>query len=83
MNILKYIESLRNNIKALRSVLIAYLVILVVFDVIIHIGHHGHYSIANIPGYWTIFGFIGCFLLIKVGKGIAHLFLSKDEDFYG
>jgi hypothetical protein len=25
---------------------------------------------------------VGCFILIKVGKGIAHLFLSKDEDYY-
>jgi len=37
----------------------------------------------NIPGFWTIFGGIGCFILIKVAKGIAHAFLSKDEDFYG
>ena len=35
------------------------------------------------PLYWTLFAIVGCFLLIKVGKGIAHLFLSKDEDFYG
>jgi hypothetical protein len=26
---------------------------------------------------------VGCFLLIKVAKGIAHIFLSKDVDYYG
>lgn len=83
MNIVKYIESLRNNIQALKRALIAYLVVLVIFDVLIHIGHHGHYMIDNIPAYWTVFGIVGCFLLIKIGKGIAHIFLSKDVDFYG
>jgi len=83
MNVLKYIESMRSNLKTLKKVLIAYLVVLIIFDVVIHIGHHGHYFLDNIPGYWTLFGVIGCFLLIKVGKGIAHLFLSKNEDFYG
>lgn len=83
MNILKCIESLRRNMKALKIVLIVYLIVLVIFDVLIHIGAHGHYFIDNIPAFWTMFGIIGCFLLIKVGKGIAHQFLSKDEDFYG
>ncbi len=83
MNVLKYIESLRKNIKGLRNVLIAYLIVLVIYDVLIHLGAHGHYFIDNIPAFWTIFGIIGCFVLIKVAKGIAHAFLSKDEDFYG
>lgn len=83
MIFVKYIEALRNNMKTLRNVLIAYLVVLVIYDILIHIGKHGHYFVDNIPAFWTMFGIVGCFLLIKVGKGIAHLFLSKDEDFYG
>jgi hypothetical protein len=83
MNVLKYIEALRNNMKTLRNVLIAYLIVLVVFDILIHLGKHGHYYVDNIPAFWMIFGIIGCFVLIKVAKGIAHAFLSKDEDFYG
>lgn len=83
MNVLKYIEFLRNNINTLKNVLIVYLIVLVVFDILIHLGVHGHYFVDNIPAFWTIFGIIGCFVLIKVAKGIAHAFLSKDEDFYG
>lgn len=83
MKIVDYIEYLRTHIKGLRNVLIAYLIILVIYDVLIHIGVHGHFFVDNIPGFWTIFGIIGCFVLIKVAKGIAHAFLSKDEDFYG
>ncbi len=83
MNVLKYIEAMRNNLKTLKKVLIFYLILLVVFDILIHIGAHGHYFVDNIPVFWTMFGVVGCFLLIKVGKGIAHQFLSKDVDFYG
>jgi len=83
MKVLKYIESLRKHLKPLRNVLVAYLIVLVIYDVIIHLGAHSHYFVDNIPGFWTMFGIVGCFVLIKVAKGIAHAFLSKDEDFYG
>lgn len=83
MDVLRYIEFLRNNIGTLRKILIGYLIVLVIYDIVIHIGAHGHFFVDNIPGFWTIFGGIGCFILIKVAKGIAHAFLSKDEDFYG
>lgn len=84
MNVLKYIEALRQNMKTLKIVLIACLALLVLFDVIIRLtDKHGHYWIDTFPAYWTIFGGAGCFILAKVAKGIAHLFLSKDEDYYG
>jgi hypothetical protein len=66
----------------LKTVLIVYLVALGVFDVM-QSRVHAHYLIDKIYLYWTLFGSIGCFILIKVAKGIAHLFLGKDEDFYG
>ncbi len=83
MKIVHYIEFLRSNIKTLRNTLIVYLVVLVLYDILLHLVEHGHYFIDNIPAFWTIFGIVGCFLLIKVAKGIAHIFLSKDVDYYG
>lgn len=80
--IVKWIEALRNNLKTLVRVLIVYLVAIVVFDAALS-RHEAHYMIDKIPAYWTFFGAVGCFILIKVAKSIAHLFLSKDEDFYG
>ncbi len=82
--IVKYIDFLRNHMKGLKRVLIAYLLAVAVFDALLPRDEaHAHYFVDKIPLYWTIFGFAGCILLIKVGKGIAHLFLSKDEDYYG
>ena len=83
MNVLKYIEMLRKDMKMLKKVLIAYLIVLVIYDVVIHIGKHGHYYVDNVPAFWTLFGIVGCFILIKVAKGAAHTFLGKNEDYYG
>jgi len=43
MNALKYIEALRNNLSTLKKVLIVYLIVLVIYDIVIHIGLHGHF----------------------------------------
>jgi hypothetical protein len=82
VRIVHYIEVLRNNMKGLVRVLIVYLIALVIFDVSLS-RHDAHYFVDKIYAFWTLFGIVGCFILIKVAKGIAHLFLAKDEDFYG
>ncbi len=72
--------------KTLKICLIVYLVIVALYDAaLVLFAHNAHarFITDKIPIYWTAFAALGCFLLIKVGKFIAHLFLSKDEDFYG
>lgn len=81
MKLAELIETLRKNLKTLKIVMIVYLAVLVAFDVLLS-REHAHYLIDKIYAYWAIFGTIGCFLLIKFSKGIAHMFLAKDEDFY-
>ena len=81
MKLAEWIGTLRENLKILKIVMIIYLTILVVFDVLLS-REHAHYLIDKIYAYWSIFGIVGCFLLIKFSKGIAHLFLAKNEDFY-
>jgi hypothetical protein len=36
----------------------------------------------NWPGFWTVFGFLGCVLLVIVSKAVVGPFVSKHEDFY-
>jgi uncharacterized membrane protein len=81
MKLANWIGTLRENLRTLKIVMIVYLAVLVVFDVLLS-REHAHYLIDKIYAYWAIFGTIGCFLLIKFSKGIAHMFLSKNEDFY-
>ena len=81
MKLTDMIGTLRENLKTLKIVMIVYLTVLVVFDVLLS-RDNAHYIIDKIYAYWAIFGTIGCFLLIKFCKGIAHMFLSKNEDYY-
>ena len=81
MKLADMIGTLQKNIKTLKIAMIVYLAVLVVFDVSLP-REDAHYLIDKVYAWWTLFGIIGCFLLIKFSKGIAHLFLSKNEDFY-
>lgn len=35
-----------------------------------------------IPGFWGIFGFVGCIVLIAVAKGLGLLFIQRKEGYY-
>ncbi len=82
MNIIRPIEYVKSQGARTKKVFYAFLVVLVIFDVVIP-REESHYLIDKIFAFWTFFSLLGCFLLIKVSKGIAHLFLAKDEDYYG
>jgi hypothetical protein len=82
MRIVTFIESLKKNAATLKTMCFVGLGLLVVFDVVLS-RENAHYFVDKIPAFWTIFTLAGCFVLIKVSKGIAHLFLGKDEDYYG
>jgi len=82
MNVLKIIEYLRVKAALLRIAFFLFLGALVLLDILLS-REDAHYFVDTIYAFWTLFAFAGCFLLIKVSKGIAHMFLSKDEDFYG
>ena len=36
----------------------------------------------TVPGFWTVFGILGCVLLVIVSKAIVGSVVSKPEDFY-
>ena len=62
----------------------AALVISVITDLCI-IGHAeaAEHWWMHIPGFFALFGFIGCIALIIVAKLAAHYWLQKKEDYYG
>ena len=80
--ILNILETLRKNTAALKKAFFLLLAVLVVFDIVLS-RKDAHYFVDAIWAYWTLFTIVGCFVLIKFAKGCAHLFLSKDEDYYG
>ena len=36
----------------------------------------------TVPVFWTVFGFLGCVLLVVVSKSYGHLGISEREDYY-
>jgi hypothetical protein len=80
--ILNILENLRRHSAALKKAFFLLLAALVVFDIFLS-RKDAHFFVDAIYAYWTLFAVVGCFMLIKFSKGIAHLFLSKDEDYYG
>jgi len=38
---------------------------------------------SNIPGFFALFGFIGCLAIIIIAKFAAHHWLQRKEDYYG
>lgn len=82
MRVLNAIEYLRRNSGLLKNAFFLFLGALVLLDVFLP-REDAHYFVDTIYAFWTLFTIVGCFVLIKVSKGIAHMFLSKDEDYYG
>ncbi len=82
MNVLKIIEYLRGKAALLKIAFFLFLGALVLLDILLP-REDAHYFVDKIYAFWTFFALAGCFLLIKIIKGIAHFFLSKDEDYYG
>jgi hypothetical protein len=82
MSVLNAIEYLRRNSGLLKNAFFLLLGALVLLDVFLP-REDAHYFVDSIYAFWTLFTVVGCFVLIKVSKGIAHMFLGKDEDYYG
>ena len=68
------------NIKKLNIFFYATLGILVVLDFFIE--KHPHFGWENIPGFYALFGFIACILIIVIAKTLGHKWLMKKEDYY-
>ena len=44
--------------------------------------HHSHFFGDSIIGFWALFGVFGCLGMIVFCKGLSHVWLMKEEDYY-
>lgn len=79
MNLVDIIEVLRT--KTVKRIAYGVLVLLVAVDFIIP-RHEIHFFGDKIYGFWSLFGFIACVLIIVVSKFLGHHWLMKKEDYY-
>ena len=79
MNLIDIIEKLRT--KTVKKLAYGILVLLIVADFIIP-RHEIHFFGDKVPGFWSLFGFISCALIIVVSKWLGHHWLMRGEDYY-
>jgi hypothetical protein len=63
---------------------VAVLVLLVAIDAMPFLvdKEHAHTGAERIPGFWAVFGFVACTLIIFVSKGYGHAGIMEREDYY-
>ena len=84
MNLVKLIEFLRDRLKTVIRLCFVVLAIVVLLDALPAIvdKEHAHTSVEHLPGFWAVFGFIGCVLIIIVSKWFGHAGIMTREDYY-
>jgi len=62
---------------------IATLIIFIILDVLVVSGHvHVEFPWSHIPGFFSLFGFLGCLAIIYGAKLLGHCWLQRGEDYY-
>jgi hypothetical protein len=83
MKLVKLIEFLRNRLKTVIRVCCGVLILLVLLDAIPAIVDKEHaHGVERWPGFWSVFGFMGCAVLIIVSKWFGHAGIMQPEDYY-
>ncbi len=79
MSLLKIIELFRRKI--MTRIAYAVLILILVIDFFIP-RHEIHFFGDGIPGFWSLFGFVACILIILISKWIGYLGIMQDEKYY-
>ena len=84
MKLVQLIDYLRNHLKTVVRICLALLALLILLDAIPAVvdKEHAHTAAEHIPGFWAVFGFVGCAVLIVASKWFGHLGIMKREDYY-
>jgi hypothetical protein len=77
----RILEYLNKHSKVLRNLFFAFLMGTVVYDFFAK-RHGTHFFGDLIMGFWSVFGILGCLGMIVVCKGLSHVWLEKEEDYY-
>ena len=75
----KYLFDNPNNIKRVLYLLYGCCALLFALDFVIH--RHVMHSMENLWGFYPVYGFVGCVVLVLVAKWM-RTFLMRPEDYY-
>ncbi|MFZ5427768.1 MAG: hypothetical protein ACOZEN_12400 [Thermodesulfobacteriota bacterium] len=80
--IASFIKFLRDRLRLVVRCSYAALALLVAWDLAFVDKGVAHTAMERIPGFWAIFGFVACVLIIIVSKWYGHLGIMTREDYY-
>ena len=80
--IVNIIEFFRARLKATIRISLVVLAALVLWDALFVSKEHVHTFVERIPGFWAVFGFVACVVIIIVSKWFGHLGIMTREDYY-
>jgi len=82
MSLVKLIEYLRTRLKTVVRICFAVLAVLILADALLVNKEHAHTSVERLPAFWSVFGFVGCVLIIVLSKWYGHAGIMTREDYY-
>ena len=82
MKLVNLIEFLRAHLKTVVRICCGVLALLIALDALFVNKQHAHTAMERVPGFWSMFGFIGCALIIIVSKWYGHAGIMVREDYY-
>jgi hypothetical protein len=82
MKLIQLIEFLRQRLKTVIRICYAVLALVVVADILFVHKEHAHTKVEHLWGFWAVFGFVGCVLIIILSKWFGHAGIMTREDYY-
>lgn len=82
MDLVKMIDYLRDRQKTLIRISYVVLGLLVIFDALFLDKSKAHTWVELLPGFWSVYGFVACVLIIIISKWYGHLGIMTREDYY-
>ncbi len=82
MKLLKLIEFLRKRLKTVVWLCFGLLALLILVDALFVDKEHAHTQAEHFPAFWSVFGFVGCILIILLSKWYGHAGIMTREDYY-
>lgn len=80
--IVRIIEFFRARLKGTIRACLVLLALVVLWDVLFVPKEHVHTFMERLPGFWAVFGFVACVVIIIVSKWFGHLGIMTREDYY-
>ncbi len=84
MILVRLINFLRDRLRLVIRLCLGLLALLVVIDLLPFLvdKHHAHTGFEKLPGFWALFGFGGCVLIIVASKAFGKAGIMQREDYY-